>query len=251
MIASDAPLRLGSFLGSPGALRRELGLTRYASSNPYALMEDLAGLVLPYGEAGDWTDDVYAVWPDRSYGGDYQAEQFIRVQCADGRVLTGPAYYVYGACGLQNDVPPLVRNPDQPGDSSAVRPPSRRRPEPRDPGAEEGTATSPPPVVELIPEPEPARRPGVRTPGRLTERAVRRLAAGPRHGLAAGRAVGGAAGPRRRIAPGAPRGGAPRGAPGAAERPDAPPHALLLREPAVGVGQAGAPLVGAPDALTR
>jgi hypothetical protein len=169
MIASDAPLRLGSFLGSPGALRRELGLTRYASSNPYALMEDLAGLVLPYGEAGDWTDDVYAVWPDRSYGGDYEAQQFIRVQCADGRVLTGPAYYVYGACGLRNDVPPLVKNPDQPGDSSSVKPPSRRRPEPRDPGAEEGTAASPPPVVEMIPEPEPARRPGVRTPGRLTE----------------------------------------------------------------------------------
>lgn len=169
MIASDAPLRLGSFLGSPGALRRELGLSRFASGNPYGLMEDLAGLVLPYGEAGDWTDDVYAVWPDRSYGGDYQAQQFIRVQCADGRVITGPAYYVYGACGQQNDVPPLVKDPDQPGDSGSVKPPSRRRPEPRDPGAEEGTATSPPPVVELVPEPEPARRPGVRTPGRLTD----------------------------------------------------------------------------------
>ena len=169
MIASDAPLRLGSFLGSPGALRRELGLSRFASGSPYGLMDDLAELVLPYGEAGDWTDDVYAVWPDRSYGGDYEASQFIRVQCADGRVIQGPAYYVYGAC-RPTEVPPVTRDPEQPGDSSTVEPPSRSRPEPREPEAGEGTVTTPPPVVEVIPEPEPGRRPGVRTPERVPER---------------------------------------------------------------------------------
>jgi hypothetical protein len=168
MIASDAPLRLGSFLGSPGALRRELGLSRFASGSPYGLMDDLAELVLPYGEAGDWTDDVYAVWPDRSYGGDYEARQFIRVQCADGRVIQGPAYYVYGACGKQNEVPPVM-NPDQPVDSSTVEPPSRSRPEPREPEVGVGTVTTPPPVVEMIPEPEPGRRPGVRAPERVHE----------------------------------------------------------------------------------
>ena len=168
MIASDAPLRLGSFLGSPGALRRELGTSRYAGMNPYGLMEDLAGLVLPYGEAGDWTEDVYAVWPERSYGGDYQAQQFIQVACPDGRVIQGPAYYVYGACARPDEVPPLVKDPEQPGDSSGTQPP-RSRPEPREPVAE-GTVTTPPPVVEVIPEPEPGRRPGVRTPERVPER---------------------------------------------------------------------------------
>lgn len=168
MIASDAPLRLGSFLGAPGALRRELGLSRYTAASPYGLMDDLADLVLPYGEAGDWTDDVYAVWPDRSYGGDYQAQQFIRVECGDGRVISGPAYYVYGACARADEAPPLGREPEQPADSSGTQPPSRRRPEPTEPMAE-GTVTTPPPVVEVIPEPEPARRPGARGPERVHE----------------------------------------------------------------------------------
>ncbi|MEW5931537.1 MAG: hypothetical protein AB1941_29060 [Gemmatimonadota bacterium] len=170
MIASDAPLRLGSYLGAPGALRRELGLTRFASHSPYALADDLADLVLPYGVAGDWTDDMFAVWPDRTYGGDYQAEQWIRVQCADGRIIQGPAYYVYGSCAEQAGIPPLVRDPEQPGDSSAVKEPTRQRPEP---GPETGTgaaAPRPPVVVEAIPEPEPARRPGVRVPERSAER---------------------------------------------------------------------------------
>jgi hypothetical protein len=171
MIASDAPLRLGSYLGAPGALRRELGTTRFASHSPYALMDDLADLVLPYGAAGDWTDDVYAVWPDRTYGGDYRAEQWIRVQCADGRVIQGPAYYVYGSCAAQDGIPPLVRDPEQPVDSSAVREPTRQRPEP-DPETGSGAAAAPRPpvVVEVIPEPEPARRPGVRVPERSAER---------------------------------------------------------------------------------
>ncbi len=171
MIASDAPLRLGSFLGAPGALRRSLGMSRYASGNPYGLMENLAELVLPYGEAGDWSDDVYVVHPERSYGGDYEAMQWIRVQCQDGRIIQGPAYYVYGGCALQNDVPPLAQEPDpQRPDSGAVKPPSRRRPEPQEPGVDVGATPAPPPaVVERIPEPEPARRPGVRVPERLPE----------------------------------------------------------------------------------
>ncbi|MET0400012.1 MAG: hypothetical protein ABW277_24695 [Longimicrobiaceae bacterium] len=169
MIASDAPLRLGSFLGAPGALRRSLGMSRYASGNPYGLMEDLAELVLPYGEAGDWSDDVYVVYPERSYGGDYEAMQWIRVQCPDGRNIQGPAYYVFGGCALQDDVPPLAQEPGQQNpDSGAVKPPSRRRPEPQEPGVDEGVRAAPAPtVVERIPEPEPARRPGVRLPERL------------------------------------------------------------------------------------
>lgn len=168
MIASDAPLRLGSYLGSPGALRRELGLTRFASSSPYGLADVLADLVLPYGAAGDWTDDMFVVWPEQSYGSDYRAEQWIRVECADGRIIQGPAYYVYGSCAAQAGIPPLVRDPEQPVDSSAVKEPTRQRPEP-DP--ETGAAAPRPPVVvEAIPEPEPARRPGVRVPERSAER---------------------------------------------------------------------------------
>lgn len=171
MIASDAPLRLGSYLGAPGALRRELGLTRFASSSPYGLADDLADLVLPYGAAGDWTDDMFVVWPEQSYGSEYPAEQWIRVQCEDGRIIQGPAYYVYGSCARQAGVPPLVRDPEQPVDSSAVKEPARQRPEAGEPGTGTGAAAAPPPVVvEAIPEPEPARRPGVRVPERSAER---------------------------------------------------------------------------------
>lgn len=171
MIASDAPLRLSGLVSAPGALRRDLGMARFAANSPYGLMEDLADLVLPYGAAGDWAEDVYVVWDDRvSDTGGHPARQWIRVQCADGRVLEGPAYYVYGACqqAPAHGVPPL-REPEQPSDSAGAKPPARLRPEPRDPVAEDGRAT-PPAVVVPIPEPEPARRPsGGWTRERLVE----------------------------------------------------------------------------------
>lgn len=171
MIASDAPLRLGNFLSAPGALRRSLGLARFASGNAYSLMDDLADLVLPYGAAGDWTDDVFVVWPDRSYDtGRYSARDWIRVQCSDGRVIQGPAYYVYGACARANDVPPLRPEREEPSDSSAPQPPTRRRPEPRNPVVEGVEPAPPPVVVEAIPEPEPARRPRERLREAIPER---------------------------------------------------------------------------------
>ena len=89
--------------------------------------------MLRAGSAGDWTDDVYAIWEDRSYEsgrggyGGYGANQWIRVQCSDGRIIEGPAYYTYGACN--NDVPdrvaPPLRDPEQPDDSSSTGEPSR------------------------------------------------------------------------------------------------------------------------------
>ncbi|HEX2187380.1 MAG TPA: hypothetical protein VHG51_00720, partial [Longimicrobiaceae bacterium] len=157
MIASDSPLRLSGLVSSPGALRRNLGLARFAGTQPYGLMEELADLVLSYGAPGDWAEDVYTIWDDRGYDtGGYVARDWIRIQCADGRILEGPAYYIYGACDQGRGYAPPLRNPEQPSDSGAVKPPTRRRPEPRDPSAEEGQGTKPP-VVVPIPEPEPVK----------------------------------------------------------------------------------------------
>jgi hypothetical protein len=179
MIASDSPLRLSEMVDAPGALRRTMGFASFASTNPYGLMDDLADMVLPYGAQGDWADDVYVIWPNRSYDtGNYPAEQWIRVRCDDGRVIEGPAYYVLGACAGPQ-VPPLQRNPEQPRDSSSVRPPTRVRPEPegrtgeetgarREPGArtgeEAGARRRPPVTVEAVPEPERREMPPVREP---------------------------------------------------------------------------------------
>ncbi|HEV2148657.1 MAG TPA: hypothetical protein VGR37_14735, partial [Longimicrobiaceae bacterium] len=155
MVASDAPLRLSGLMDAPGALRRHMGLASFASMNPYSLMDDLASLVLPYGARGDWTDDVYVIWPNRSYDtGNYRAEQWVRVRCDDGRVVEGPAYYVLGACAQAPNAPPLRKDPEQPRDSSAVRPPTRTRPEPEGKTGDDTGARVRPPTVEPVAEPE-------------------------------------------------------------------------------------------------
>lgn len=155
MIASDAPLRLSTLTGpgAGGALRRSLGMARFASSNPYSLMEDLSDMILSFGAPGDWTEDVYVIWPEHTYGtGDYRAADWVRVQCGDGRVIEGPTFYVYGGCA-HNPAPPVKGNPEQPDDSTAVKPPTRRRPEPVEPVTEADQRTARPPKVEAIPEP--------------------------------------------------------------------------------------------------
>ncbi len=164
LIASDTPLRLSQLVGQPGALRRSLGLNRFASSNPYGVMSDLQDMVLPYGGSANWSDDVYVVYPQQSYQTRYASTQWVRVRCADGRVLTGPAYYMLGACG---DRPPTQTNPETPRDSTAGGEPIRRRPGepvPGTPGVRTGEVSrlSPrAPTVEVIPEPGAGRaRPG-------------------------------------------------------------------------------------------
>lgn len=168
LIASDTPLRLSHLVGQPGALRRTLGLTSYASSNPYGVMSELQGLVLPYGESANWTDDVYVIWPQQTYQTRYASTQWVRMRCPDGRVLTGPAYYMLGACDQGR--PPTRTNPEtprEPRDSTAGGEPTRRRPgepEPANPGARTGEVTrlSPrAPIIEVMPEPGAERlRPG-------------------------------------------------------------------------------------------
>lgn len=163
MIASDAPLKLSQFIDSPGALRRTLGPRMYASFSPYSLMDELSSMVLPYGASGEWADDVLTIFPDRSYGTEtYAASEWVRVRCPDGRVIEGPIYYAYGACDSQRSrVPPRLDNPNprppaQPGDTSRVQEPTRRRPSEPQPGPA-GTGgtriTARPPIIETIPEP--------------------------------------------------------------------------------------------------
>ncbi|MBV9773834.1 MAG: hypothetical protein JO040_07785 [Gemmatimonadetes bacterium] len=162
LVASDAPLKLSQFIDSPSALRRALGQQRFASFSPYALMDQLSGMILPYGAGGDWADDVLTIYPDRSYDTDaFAASQWVRVQCDDGRVIEGPIFYAYGACGTRtrSSVPPRAdnpRQPAQPGDSTKVQEPTRRRPtEPQPRSADDGGTriVSRPPNIETIPEP--------------------------------------------------------------------------------------------------
>ncbi|HEX2095123.1 MAG TPA: hypothetical protein VHG28_22175 [Longimicrobiaceae bacterium] len=167
MIASDAPLRLSRFIESPGLLRRSLGIAQFASVNPYSILDQLAGLVLPFDEPGEWTDDLFVIWPEQYYDTRYPAAQWLRVQCPDGRIVSGPAYYVLAACDATRNVPPLrtnPREPGQPGDTTQVQEPTRKRPEPRgtEPGSstEGGTRIAPrAPIIEVVPEPTERIRP--------------------------------------------------------------------------------------------
>lgn len=164
MVASDAPLRLTQFIDSPGALRRTLGLQQFASLSPYSLMDQLSGMILPYGARGDWADDVLTIWPERSYDTDtYAAAQWVRVVCPDGRVIEGPIYYTYGSCGTRRtDAPPVASapgRPTQPGDTAKVQVPTRHRPEePETRTADGSRAARRPPNIETIPEPSSGGR---------------------------------------------------------------------------------------------
>jgi hypothetical protein len=142
LVASRRPLNVDRFQRSPGALRTVLGLNAYSALNHRTVMNDLVDAIVPYQGDDDWTTDLLAIWPDRSrydrYAyGDYDRDRWVRLQCPDGRTVVVPLELYRYACGRSTgdggtrEVPPL--RPDEPGDSSSVGKPGRRRPEPRTP----------------------------------------------------------------------------------------------------------------------
>ncbi len=94
LIASDQPLRVSQFARSPMALRSALGFQRFASWNPYSLMDDLAEAVLPaMVDDESWTSDVYVQWPEPPALRDART-RLVGVRCGDGRVFYVPLAYL-------------------------------------------------------------------------------------------------------------------------------------------------------------
>lgn len=94
LIASDEPLRVERFARSPMALRSTLGFQRFASWNPYSLMDDLAEAVLPaMVDDNSWTSDVYVQWPEPRALRDSRT-RLVAVRCSNGRIFYAPLEYL-------------------------------------------------------------------------------------------------------------------------------------------------------------
>jgi hypothetical protein len=140
LIASREPLRIGRFQREPGALRKVLGLSRFASIDENRVMADLMTAVVPEQPDEGWITDLLVVWPDR--GGytpgydyyDYYRDYLVQVYCSDGSIDVVPVELAGYACRHTGGRRPPPAPPSdstgggQPGDS--VRVPGRRRPEP-------------------------------------------------------------------------------------------------------------------------
>jgi hypothetical protein len=146
LVASREPLRsITRFQRSNGALRSVLGLTAYNTMNYRRVMDDLVGAVVPYQPEEDWTTDVLAIWPSTMDRYAYQGSpRYVGVQCG-GRTVILPLELAFWGCPRRGDRGVVVHapanpRPRQPGDTTTVQTPGRRRPEPTDAG--EGGATS-------------------------------------------------------------------------------------------------------------
>ncbi|CAA9315538.1 MAG: hypothetical protein AVDCRST_MAG68-1639 [uncultured Gemmatimonadetes bacterium] len=130
VIASDRPLQLGRFLGSRGTLRRALGTSRYSSVSSRRVMDDLLATVLAPQPEGSWDADVLTVWP-RDYNLRLPHGNLYRVRCRNGATVWAPLELMDAACRDPERVAPPLQRPDTTGrDSSGVRAPGGRRPQP-------------------------------------------------------------------------------------------------------------------------
>lgn len=169
LVASERPLDIDAFVHSPTALRSTLGVRRFAAWNPHALLDELDSLVVPASLPGDWTSDLYAIWPEPPRARD-PFDQLIVLTCESGRRVAVPLRFATFAC--PNDTrdrvkgTPRVTEPgDEEGDSATFDVPSRRRPEPKTsepdaPEAEPSRIRPTDPNVDPVPEPvrvEPRR----------------------------------------------------------------------------------------------
>lgn len=134
LIASERPLDIGRFVVNSMALRSTLGMYRFASSNPYSLMEDLDALVVGNVTRGAWTSDVYVVWPQPRYqlarGFDI-LDRPVSLRCGNGQVVTVPFRYAAYACPNANRVAGQMPPGGEEGDGKVERP-VRKRPDPRE-----------------------------------------------------------------------------------------------------------------------
>jgi hypothetical protein len=147
LIASRRPLYLSQIQDNPGYLRRQLGYTAFTSMNARNTMNQIADMVLPNVADDEWDSDVVTVWPERyTRLAGYTDDEYIRVRCPDGTLVTTYYSWLPYACngygeggrgyrrrGQGNYDPP----PPPPHDSTgtgrdSLRVPGRHRPEPRD-----------------------------------------------------------------------------------------------------------------------
>lgn len=144
LVASEHPLRVDRFVRSPGALRHALGPNAFASHNPRRTMAMLDDLVLGASTDQEWTSDVYVQWPEERR----LEAPVVAYRCSNGQLIYLPSTVSGGnvqqICA-QSDHPKPAADTVK-SDTTAVRKPSRRRPEvppgaeaPRRPAARPGT----------------------------------------------------------------------------------------------------------------
>lgn len=230
VVASKQPLRVDDLVSSPTALRRELGFARFATLQPFTLMDEIVNYVVPMQHDEDWATDIYVHWPmPATLNGDArEMNRLVRVACPDGRSVVIPFYAVQQGLAVCEQLRDRPQAPDTArSDSATIRRPDSRRPTTRTAqGAETpmerpavrraGMTERGQPEVELgqPSERERARRMGVG--GEPGERSARGARAGVRPAPGAGEATSrGEASP----APSAPSPRPQRAEP----RPQAPP----------------------------
>jgi hypothetical protein len=135
VVASERPLQTSRFRG--GMLRQVMGTASYTSMNSRRVVDDLLAVVVPPQPDESWDADVITVWPSvpavRLPAGD-----LYRVHCRSGASVWVPLELAAAACRNPNRVlPPQRDSADTPpsSDSTGVRKPGGRRPQP-EPGAE-------------------------------------------------------------------------------------------------------------------
>jgi len=136
VVASERPLETSRFRG--GTLRQVLGTSSYTTMSARRVVDDLLAVVVPPQPDESWDADVITVWPAvndvRLPSGD-----LYRVRCRDGTSLWVPLELAAAACRNPDRVLPRDSTLGQPprGDSTGVRKPGGRRPQP-EPGAGDG-----------------------------------------------------------------------------------------------------------------
>lgn len=155
LIASETPLEVSQFSRSYTGLRSALGWQQFAASHPYDVMDNLAELVLPEQMQGEWTTDVYVLWPERTT--QYVNNDVRVIACRNGSyMVVRQNSYATSCPGDRPATRPVGEG--EPGDSAdRVRKPDRRRPEPGGPPTP--TTVSP----RFRPDADSGERTGVRT----------------------------------------------------------------------------------------
>jgi hypothetical protein len=130
LIASERPLRVDQFRGSPMSLQMAMRGMGFSYS-PYGMLDDLVGLVVPDPQAHDWVSDVYVEWPEPAFH-DLPQVQTHLVGCRDGSAMLLP-WFIHSCPQDQAPTPP-VRDTTVVVADGAPQQPDRRRPERGRPG---------------------------------------------------------------------------------------------------------------------
>jgi hypothetical protein len=124
LIASEQPLRVSPWMGSPLALQNALAGTMLSRSQ-YSLMEEVTRLVVPNYHDRNWVSDVYVEWPEPAFQ-DVQPTPTRVIVCADGRRFIVPAYIT--SCPQDGPAAPPTDTVAPERETQPQRP-DRRRPE--------------------------------------------------------------------------------------------------------------------------